>query len=78
MLKTIFFAICIFSIAATSCKKKTVDDVQVNFIFKFDSIQERLNNLGVPAGVAAGNKAQSPVFNGMSAYYLELIWVFVV
>ncbi len=44
----------------------------VNFIFKFDSTQERLNNLGTPAGVASGNKAQSPVFNVMSAHYLEL------
>lgn len=72
MLKPIFFAICIFSIAGISCKKKSVDAIQVNFIFKFDSTQERLNNLGVPAGVAPGNKAQSPVFNGMSAHYLEL------
>src|ERR1017187_6699994 len=73
MLKIAVFTICILSFAAISCKKNTtVNDVQVNFIFKFDSTQERLNNLGVPAGVAPGNKAQSPVFNEMSAHYLEL------
>jgi hypothetical protein len=73
MLKPIVFTLCIFSLAAISCKKNTSSkDVQVNFIFKFDSTQERLNNLGVPAGVAAANKAQSPVFNTMSAHYLEL------
>ena len=73
MLKPIIFAVCVLSFAFISCKKnKSANDVQVNFIFKFDSTQERLNNLGVPAGVAAGNKAQSPVFNGMSAHYLEL------
>ncbi len=73
MLKQILSALCIFSFTAMSCKKNTTPaSVQVNFIFRFDSTQERLNNLGVPAGVAAGNKAQSPVFNTMSAHYLEL------
>ena len=73
MLKSIAVAICIFSFASISCKKKnTSADVQVNFIFKFDSTQERLNNVGAPAGVAVGNKAQSPVFNKMSAHYLEM------
>lgn len=42
------------------------------FQFKFDSTQARLNNLGNPVTVAAGNAAQSPVFNGMSAHYIEL------
>ncbi|MDZ4665107.1 MAG: hypothetical protein SGJ15_09545 [Bacteroidota bacterium] len=42
------------------------------FKFKFDSTQVRLNNLGVPASVGAGNGAYSPVFNGMSAHYIEL------
>ncbi len=76
MQKQIFFIICIFSLTAISCKKDSGADsnnnVQVNFIFKFDSTQERLNNLGAPEGVASGNKAQSPVFNTMSAHYLEL------
>jgi hypothetical protein len=63
----------IFSCVAISCNKTSSKaDVQVNFVFKFDSTQERLNNLGAPAGVAAGDKAQSPVFNTMSAHYLEL------
>lgn len=42
------------------------------FKFKFDSTQVRLNNLGQPTLVAAGNAGQSPVFNGMSAHYIEL------
>lgn len=42
------------------------------FKFKFDSTQARLNNLGNPVAVPAGNAAQSPVFNGMSAHYIEL------
>lgn len=42
------------------------------FKFKFDSTQTRLNNLGTPTTVAAGNAGQSPKFNGMSAHYIEL------
>lgn len=56
-----------------SCKKNSQNnEPTINFIFRFDSTQERLNNIGQPAGVAAGNKAQSPEFNVMSAHYLEL------
>ncbi|HEX8562279.1 MAG TPA: hypothetical protein VF676_04790 [Flavobacterium sp.] len=40
--------------------------------FKFDENQARLNNLGMPSSVLAGNAAQSPSFNSISAHYLEL------
>lgn len=40
--------------------------------FKFDATQERLNNLGAPAIIPAGNAAQSPNFSKMSANYIEL------
>jgi hypothetical protein len=39
--------------------------------FKFDPTQTRLNNLGLPSTVPAGNAAQSPIFNGISAHYIE-------
>lgn len=42
------------------------------FKFKFDSTQVRLNNVGQPSSVAAGNSAYSPKFNQMSAHYIEL------
>ena len=42
------------------------------FKFKFDSTQVRLNNIGQPAALPSGHSAQSPVFNGMSAHYIEL------
>jgi hypothetical protein len=61
--------------ALVSCKK-TVDNnttaVKVNFIFKFDSTQVRLNGSGNPVSVPAGHGAQSPRFNSMSAHYVEL------
>jgi hypothetical protein len=40
--------------------------------FKFDKNQARLNNIGQPSGVAAGNAALSPDFNTISAHYFEL------
>jgi hypothetical protein len=61
-----------------SCKKEdsnptpTPSAVKVNFIFKFDSTQVRLNGQGNPVTVPAGHGAQSPRFNTMSAHYLEL------
>ena len=54
------------------CGRKSTGDAHINFIFKFDSTQQRLNNLGAPAGVVTGHKAQSPRFNFMSAHYVEL------
>lgn len=56
-----------------SCEK---DDVQTEPMlivkFKFDDAQLRLNNLGQPSAVLSGNAAQSPVFNTISAHYIEL------
>lgn len=56
-----------------SCKKKN-EPAAYNLIFKFkfDSTQVRLNNIGQPATIANGNAAQSPVFDKMSAHYIEL------
>ena len=44
-----------------------------NLIFKlyFDSTLARLDNFGNPASIPAGNSAQSPRFNAMSAHYIE-------
>lgn len=57
-----------------SCKKNDGIDKSPRLVlkFKFDSTQVRLNNIGQPQAVAAGNAAQSPVFNRMSAHYIEL------
>lgn len=56
-----------------SCKKSDTEaEPGITFIFKFDSTQARLNNIGQPSIIPAGNAAQSPVFNKMSSHYLEL------
>ena len=42
------------------------------FKFKFDSTQARLDNFGATSTIPAGNAAFSPVFNKMSAHYIEI------
>ena len=72
------FVVSISVIAALlfqSCKKdnnSVAANVNVNFIFKFDSTQARLNGIGQPSSMPAGHSGQSPRFNKMSAHYLEL------
>jgi hypothetical protein len=39
---------------------------------KFDSTQQRLDSFGNPETVPAANSAQSPVFHGLSAHFIEL------
>ena len=62
-------------LAMSSCKKSddnSDDGPHINFVFKFDSTQVRLNAIGQPVAVPANHGAQSPVFNKMSAHYLEM------
>jgi len=72
-----FIFLAIFS----SCKKETGPETtqgtppaeaRLVFVYKFDSTQARLNNLGQPSTIPSGNAAQSPVFNGMGAHYIEM------
>jgi hypothetical protein len=66
VLAIIFFA---------SCKKESGTNnntPKLVFKFRFDSTQARLNNIGLPEALAAGHSGQSPVFNTMSAHYVEL------
>jgi hypothetical protein len=75
-------SVALIILSSVACKKGGDDVPQPNppgpskanvvFKFKFDSTQVRLNNVGLPSTIPAGNAAQSPVFNKMSAHYLEL------
>jgi len=57
----------------TNCKKETSDsEANLQFKFKFDATQTRLNNIGQPAPIPAGNSAQTPEFREMSVHYIEL------
>lgn len=57
-----------------SCTKSEEAGIPPKLIlrFKFDSTQARLNGVGQPAVMPAGHAAQSPLFNTMSAHYIEL------
>lgn len=67
-------ALWLLLLVLTSCTKNKDNTAPPNLVFKFkfDSTQVRLNNLGQPGTIAAGNAAQSPLFNVMSAHYIEL------
>jgi hypothetical protein len=58
----------------TSCNKEKIsnNDPNLQFKFKFDATQARLNNVGQPAPIPAGNAAQTPEFHEMSVHYIEL------
>jgi hypothetical protein len=67
---SLFFAA---TISLLSCSKDDTNSEPMLIIkFQFDPNQARLNNLGQPAAVAVGNAAQSPLFNTISAHYVEM------
>lgn len=72
----LFFSACI--LIMSSCKKEQdpppsnpAPAPKLIFKFRFDSTQVRLDNLGNPSTIPGSNRAQSPVFNKMSAHYIE-------
>ncbi len=71
-MKYLLITLLVF-LSLTGCKKSTPQETYfLIFKFKFDSTQARLNNIGQPSVIPAGNAALSPVFNKMSAHYIEL------
>ncbi len=62
----------IFSFSCTDNDDDQPIEPQLIIKFKFDPTQVRLNNIGEPSTVPAGNAAQSPVFNSISSHYIEL------
>jgi hypothetical protein len=72
-MKHYFLLLFALFFAFSNCKKEnTGSDAELRFKFKFDATQARLNNIGQPAPVPAGNAAQTPTFREMSAHYIEL------
>lgn len=64
----ILLSVGIFSV---SCSEDDASEPMLLVKFKFDKKQIRLNNLGQPSTIPAGNAAQSPNFNSISAHYIE-------
>ena len=69
-----YFLLLVIGLSFTSCTDSDdeLEEPMLYFKFKFDPTQARLNNLGVIAGVPAGHAGQSPIFNSISAHYLEM------
>jgi hypothetical protein len=59
-------------ISISSCSSDSTSEPMLIIKFKFDPTQARLNNLGQPSNVASGNAAQTPIFNHISAHYVEM------
>ena len=57
-----------------SCTKNIELEKEPKLIVKLvlNDNQERLGNAGKPASIPVGNAGQTPIFNGISAHYLEL------
>jgi hypothetical protein len=73
MQKKFVFMMLLASLLA--CKKEAGTDTtasKLQFEMVFDAKQARLNNLGQPAVIPAGNAAQTPTFKAMSVHYIEL------
>lgn len=69
----ITFVFIATTISFFSCSKDNSNSEPMLIIkFQFDPNQARLNNLGQPAVVVSGNAAQSPLFNTISAHYVEM------
>lgn len=79
-MKKLFTLFTVATILLFSCSKDeeqitqeppTNSGPQLIFKLHFDSTLARLDNFGNPATIPAGNSAQSPRFNNMSAHYIE-------
>ena len=71
MKKLIFIVLLFIGVFFVSCSKDDASEPMLLVKFKFDKNQVRLNNLGQPSTIPAGNAAQSPNFNSISAHYIE-------
>lgn len=73
MKKRNLFLLPLMALALFSCgKDPQKHDPKLVFKVSFEPTQERLNNIGQPATIPAGNAAQTPTFNKLSAHYVEL------
>lgn len=68
----ILFLFIGFITLTTSCKKDVKSFNDIHFSFQFDASQIRLDNVGEPSVIPAGNAAQTPVMNLLSVHYIEL------
>jgi hypothetical protein len=68
-LKTI--AVAVAMVGLFGCKKEP--DKMLHFVIKFDSLQEKLGNNGLPATLRTENAAQTPALNSIGFNGIELV-----
>jgi hypothetical protein len=70
----LFGLFTVLGLICFGCQKNDSNpsEASLHFKFKFDADQIRLNNIGQPATIPAGNAAQTPEFKEMSVHYIEL------
>lgn len=66
------FLVLILTGVVISCNRDVTTFNDVHFSLVFDPTQERLDNLGAPSEVPAGNAAQTPDMRLMSVHYIEM------
>lgn len=72
-MKRIFVILgCLSAFVFYSCDQTTPTEPQLVFKFRFDSTQVRLDGLGNVSYLPTNHRAQNPIFNKMSAHYIEL------
>lgn len=64
--------LCLLWLSSCQRDHDTDSGAQMRFKFKFDATQARLNNIGQPTPIPAGNAAQTPEFREISVHYIEL------
>ena len=72
-MKNILKILVLLSIISCTKEEETVVyEPKLIIKIEVDSNQERLNNLGQPAGIVAGNAGQNPIFNKISTIFQVL------
>lgn len=64
--------IILIAILFFGCNRDVRTFHDIHFQFQFDEAQIRLNNLGEPSIIDAGNAAQTPDMHLMSVHYIEI------
>ena len=64
-------AVAVAMVGLFGCKKEP--DKMLHFVVKFDSLQEKLGNNGLPATLRTENAAQTPVLNSIGFNGIELV-----
>lgn len=70
-----YLVLFLLTMTLFSCNESIIIDPnepQLVFKFKFDPTQERLDGFGNLSTIPDGNAGQSPMFNSISAHYIEL------